>query len=118
MSKYLRTVRFKPYNKGNGPTFTLHLWRVDHPYYNMGYKLLMHLEGKTITLFHGEDFRLSSLYSPGDDDSVREIMSFLCLRPGDTDPDHFNQYTAIQLLFCRDYAENLLWECTCRFGED
>jgi hypothetical protein len=41
------------------------------------------------------------------DESVRALLSFLTLRPGDTDAEYFENYTQEQLDFANEHAEML-----------
>lgn len=64
-------------------------------------------------LFVGEDFH----NAPGDaidsDESLRSLICFLTLRPGDTDPEYFDDYTPEQLAFAEKHGEELsLWSMT------
>lgn len=62
------------------------------------------------TIFAGNDFRGSPLRADDSDNTLRALLGFLTLRPGDTDPDYFAEYTAEQLDFCATRAEGLsLW---------
>lgn len=61
-------------------------------------------------LFTGDDFAGSPLRADDSDDTLRELIGFLTLRPGDTDPDYFDGYTEDQLAFCDTDAEALsMW---------
>ncbi len=42
-------------------------------------------------------------------------MGFLTLRPGDTDPDYFEDYTPEQHAYCDAHAEALSCEVSARF---
>lgn len=42
-------------------------------------------------------------------------MSFLTLRPGDTDSDYFKDYNETQKEFCAQHAESLACEVQNRF---
>jgi hypothetical protein len=125
----MRTVRFTPYRKGMGPTFTLKLFYLGH--YRIGYRLAMrehynaiggrilkHWHARPeVTLFEGEDFRPSPMHSVDGDETVKALMCFLTLRPGDTDPDYFDSYTEVQKDYCSQHAESLSSEVYSRFGE-
>jgi hypothetical protein len=115
-SDKLRTVRFSPYKKGCGPTFTLDTYYLGGD--KIGYCLKMRENNKNIILFQGEDFRPSPLYAIDSDESIGSLMMFLTLRPGDTDSDYFKDYTAKQLDYCNKHAESLCCENISRFGED
>ncbi len=160
----LRRVRFTPYRKGKGPTFSLTVWDTYRTAFGgksrLGYRLTMrgvcghpasaettcgrcHRSwcgdcypapsamcqycnggyatkwGKPITtvLFEGEDFGCSPMHGIDSDATVAAIMAFLTLRPGDTDPEYFADYTPEQLAYCSEHAETLSCEVDCRFGE-
>ena len=133
-SDNMRTVRFTPYRKGMGPTFTLKLFYLGHE--RIGYRLTMREHYNSvcspskgvrvlkrwharpeITLFEGEDFRPSPIHSVDGDEAVKALMTFLTLRPGDTDADYFDSYTEAQLEYCSSHAEALSCEVESRFGE-
>src|SRR5215467_12574331 len=48
-------------------------------------------------IFEGEDFACSPLHSIDSDAAVAGLLSFLSLRPGDTDAEYFESYTPAQL---------------------
>lgn len=58
-------------------------------------------------LFTGEDFSPSPMDAIDSDDAVRTLLSFLTLRPGDTDDEYFADYTPEQMEFAETEAENL-----------
>lgn len=68
-------------------------------------------------LFEGEDFGCSPMHAIDSDECVAAIMSFLTLRPGDTDREYFEDYTEAQLDYCSQHAEALASEVLNRFGE-
>lgn len=72
---------------------------------------------KPVTLFEGDDFGASPLHAVDSDETVAALMGLLTLRPGDTDPDYFADYTPEQLRFCTEHAETLACEVEARFGE-
>lgn len=113
----LRQVRMHPYKQGHGPTFSLTLWDTgERDSMNkaiLAYRLRM--EGKTI--FQGEDFHTP--HRPlNSDQNIEELLGFLCLKPGDTDADWFDQYTPEQLAFTEKHGEWLACEAECRFGRN
>jgi len=61
--------------------------------------------GKVI--FEGEDFAGSPLHADDSDETVAALLSFLSLRPGDTDRDYFDSYTPEQLDWARANGEEL-----------
>lgn len=118
----LRRVRLTPYRPGHGPTFNLTTWDAGHTYrggpqWAIGYRLTMREAGRGVVLFEGEDFGCSPLDAIDSDACTRSLMAFLTLRPGDTDPDYFDGYTAEQLAYCSAHAEALACYVADRFGE-
>ena len=107
----LRTVRFYPYRKGQGPIFVLNTWYLEGQ--TIQYQLTMN--GRT--LFKGKDFRCSPLDAVDSDDCVKSLMSFLTLRPGDVDQDYFADYSAAQREYCDQHATALAIKVYERFGE-
>lgn len=127
MRDLLRTVKLRPYRKGAGPTFTLVTWdtgRIDGDGKSiLGYEFRQHTaksgrHADTIVLFTGEDFCCSPLYAIDSDRCLATLLGFLTLRPGDTDTEYFDTYTAAQLAYCAEHAESLGAEVIARFGED
>lgn len=126
MSKdILRRVRFSPFHKGMGPTFALTTWDIGRQGFHvgaygkdvLGYRLTMTEGKKRTVLFEGEDFGCSPIHAIDSDACIATIMSFLTLRPGDTDAEYFEKYTEVQKAYCADYAEALSYEVTNRYGE-
>lgn len=133
----LRRMRFAPYRKGMGPTFSLTTWdthRTDRRGQTIiGYELRMHepsttVSGqgipivtfsrpRTIVLFTGEDFAGSPMHADDSDACCASLMTFLTLRPGDTDADYFDSYTETQRAFCDSHAEALGCYLSDRFGD-
>lgn len=108
-----RTVRFTPYRRGAGPSFTLRLFwtgRVGEYGKNViAYRLVS--EGRV--LFEGQDFQ--GHCDADSNEAVEGIMGFLTLQPGDTDEEYFASYTAEQLAFAAAHAEQLSSEVDFRF---
>lgn len=103
----LRAVRWQPLT--DNVTFELRTWdtgRRDSMGKNcVGYQFeKIDKLGKRTTIFSGEDF----FCAPGDcidsDSAVCSLMSFLTLKPGDTDDDYFKDYTVGQHDFATSYA--------------
>lgn len=116
MTDWFRTVRFTPYCKGHGPSFTLRMaWtgRCD----SAGRCVISYrLNSEGRTLFEGSDYAAHVHDSLETDDSLVEgLMTFLTLRPGDTDEEYFANYTPEQLAFCDAHAETLQCEMGHRF---
>lgn len=61
-------------------------------------------------LFEGEAFYASPVHAIDSDECLRALLSFLTLRPGDTDREYFDSYTPEQMDFAQGPAEQLsLW---------
>lgn len=58
-------------------------------------------------IFAGEDFYASPLHADDSDDTIRSLLGFLTLRPGDTDYDYFDGYTPEQIAFRDSDAETV-----------
>lgn len=63
-------------------------------------------DGETL-VFSGSDFCGSPLHSDDSDETVAALLGFLSLRPGDTDREYFDRYTAEQLAWARAHGEEL-----------
>ena len=101
----IRLVRFRPYRRGHGPTFSLELYEVLGQSERIGYALRQHDHRKTVVIFEGRDFRPSPLHAWDSDETVAAIMGFLTLRVGDTDRDYFENYTVGQIEFRDSHAK-------------
>lgn len=60
------------------------------------------------TIFAAEDFAGSPMDSDDSDASVRSLLGFLTLRPGDTDREYFDKYNEAQRAFAATDAEALV----------
>lgn len=80
----------------------------------VAYRLNM---GRACTLFEGSDYSPSPGWAIDSDASVACLMSFLTLKPGDTDDEYFAEYTPQQLDYCAKHAEMLSLASIDRFGE-
>ena len=69
-------------------------------------------------LFEGNDFANSPLEAVDSDATVAALFGFLCLRPGDTDADYFENYTDAQREFAEGDAEELGLLAMERFDPD
>src|SRR3990167_7675926 len=116
----IRYCRFAPYLKNKGPTFQLTLFDTyltdDLGKYILGYRLTMRENRKQTLLFQGTDFGNSPLHAIDSDSTVKALMCFLCLKPGDTDREYFAGYSETQLNFCNSHAETLYCTVCNRFG--
>ena len=63
--------------------------------------------GKDMPLFSGEDFHCAPGFPIDSDKALRSLLGFLTLKPGDTDPEFFADYTEEQRAFCERDAEQL-----------
>ncbi len=126
----LRVIRFRPYLKGKGPVFLLKTWDTGRMIDNkcrLGYRLSIgHAKDQNAlgnpavwnVLFEGEDFGCSPLDAIDSDAAVASLMSFLTLRPGDTDSEYFEAYTPEQMEYCQQHAEALACNVSDRFGDE
>jgi len=120
--EHIRHIEFSPYL--DGPTFTLDLFdcmRIHRngPQWQVGYLLKMHDQnGKSTVIFDGSDFGCSPCHAIDSNECVSSIMSFLTLRPGDTDPEYFENYNQVQWDFCMNHSETLEIEVMCQFQEN
>jgi hypothetical protein len=116
----VRTVRFQPYRRGMGPTFTLHLYDVnrwdDAGRCGVGYRLMSNR--KVLFECLNPEGAAYGHHSVDGDDAVKNVMGWLTLKPGDTDEELFASYTPEQLAFCAQHAEALQMAVIDRFGED
>lgn len=71
----------------------------------IGYQLT-DADGRVI--FTGDDFRPSPCHADDADATLRALLGFLTLRPGDTDADYFADYTPAQREFAASSACELL----------
>ena len=59
-------------------------------------------------LFEGDDFRSSPMHADDSDETLRGLLGFLLLRPGDTDREYFADYTPAQRAFAASDTCELL----------
>ena len=59
-------------------------------------------------LFHGDDFGPSPMHADDSDATLRALLGFLTLRPGDTDREYFAHYTPRQRAFAESDECQLL----------
>jgi hypothetical protein len=89
--------------------FVLKLYDLQRPHrggpqHALAYKLFDN--GRLI--FKGEDYGCSPLHAIDSIECVCGLLSFLSLRPGDTDAEYFANYTPEQLAWCQSgRAEDL-----------
>lgn len=71
------------------------------------------------SIFAGEDFAGSPMNAIDSDEAVAALLNFLTLRPGDTDRDYFDKYTADQTAFAESSdAEYLQNAASYRFDKE
>ncbi len=58
-------------------------------------------------IFEGDDFGASPLHSIDGPETVKGLLTFLSLKPGDTDEEYFDSYTPRQLEWCQAHGETL-----------
>lgn len=71
----------------------------------IGYELR---EPSGAVLFAGDDFRGSPMHADDSDATLRALLGFLTLRPGDTDREYFDDYSERQLAFATSNTAELL----------
>lgn len=76
---------------------------IDHATFNRGRPTVAYtferLTPNQCVLFKNNDYSPSPKWDLLDDESVYDLMSFLTLKDGDTDPEYFKDYTVVQLFF-------------------
>lgn len=115
MRELMRTDHFNPYLPGKGPEFRLEMFdtgRTDHRgcgrvAYRLSQCDVPDSDVDNRLLFDGEDFCGSPLHSIDSDESMRSLLAFLTLRPGDADAEYFENHTPAQIEFCEQHAEAL-----------
>ena len=121
MRDKIRTVHFRPYRKGMGPSFTLTVFDTGQTIMQgkarLAYTLAMSENRHRTIIFEGDDFGCSPMHAIDSDAAVSGLMGFLTLRPGDTDAEYFEHYTEAQRRYCDQYAETLACEVMTRFEE-
>lgn len=97
----LRSVWIEPTNTGK---YRLDLWDTGRRHARgttmLGYRLT---SPAGVVLFEGEDFSASPMDADDSDESLRGILGFLTLRPGDVEEDYFDAYTDAQAEFARSF---------------
>jgi hypothetical protein len=58
-------------------------------------------------VFSGEDFACSPCHAIDSPEAMAAILGFLSLKPGDTDPEYFDDYTPKQRAWMEARAEDL-----------
>jgi hypothetical protein len=97
----IRDVDLDGYRLRTWDTYTSDRWGKSI----LGYAL--YAPGERKPLFIGEDFDCSPQHTIDSDECLRALLGFLTLRPGDTDAEYFEEYTAEQRAFAEGDAEDL-----------
>jgi len=97
---------YDPYINGS-PKFYLYLFDLftkdSYGKWQLGYEFYQDEE----LIFSGDDFHVSPLVAIDSDECYQHLMTFLTLRPGDTDEEYFDDYTERQMEFAEEHAETL-----------
>lgn len=114
----LRHVHLEPLTDGR--TFDLQMWDSGRTDWR-GQTVIAYrfgVVGEDDPIFEGADFAGSPLTADDSDSCLATLLTFLTLRPGDTDRDYFDAYTPRQVAWTEDSAcESLACEVSC-FEED
>lgn len=105
----LRHVRMEPYLPGKGPTFDLVTWDTGR-FARTGQCIIgaaLFSSESEDPIFHCEEIGVPPSQAIDSDDATRGALGWYTLRPGDTDPDFFAEYTEAQLAFASAHAESL-----------
>lgn len=100
MHDILRAVRIEGYTLTTWDTHRQD-WRGQT---RIGYRFV---DPAGAVLFEGEDFACSPMDADDSDESLRALLGFLTLRPGDTDREYFAEYTPEQMTFAQGDAQRL-----------
>jgi len=83
--------------------------------HKIGYAFFVSLQDEK-PLFLGEDCGVSPMHCIDSADALLGLLSFLTLKPGDTDAEYFDSYTPDQLDWCKSSeAEDL---CLCLYDAE
>ena len=83
----------------------------------LAYRLCVADGARWVLVFSGEGFGTPCALKQGSDATLAAILTFLSLRPGDTDAAHFDRYTARQLAFAKERGSELaLWAAELETG--
>jgi hypothetical protein len=87
--------------------FTLKLYDTNRPNGRGRTYLAYKFYDRGELIFRGEDFSPSPMYCDDSPETVTALLTFLSLRPGDTDREYFEGYSPRQLAWCRERGEEL-----------
>ena len=108
-NKPLREIVIEPYRPG-GPAFKLTIWDTNRVVFVSGKRILRYelVERDGVAewlIFAGNDFECSPMHAVDSNETALALLGFLCLRPGDTDYEHFAKYNQTQAAFAEVNAE-------------
>ena len=81
--------------------FTLRMWDTGSRDWRGQTLMSYELKDGRRVIFAGEDFAGSPMHADDSLATVAALLGFLTLKPGDTDREYFEKYTADQLDWCR-----------------
>jgi len=118
MDKPVRRVILRPFI--TGPRFIVTLWATNRVNQRGGtvmrFRLVRREGRKSEVLFDDVGFCGSPLHADDSDATMLALIGFLCLAPGDTDPEYFAGYSPRQLEWAQSgEAEMLEDEARWRF---
>ena len=97
----LRHVELEAFTGRKWQLLTWSTGRTDHRgQTRIGYELI---DPDGLIMFGGSDFAGSPMHADDSDESLRALLSFLTMRPGDTDKEYFANYTPTQLEFAQTF---------------
>lgn len=75
----------------------------------IGYRLryVSRVPSQRLVIFEGENFSGSPFYADDSNETLGGLLTFLSLRPGDTDREYFDSYTPDQMDFAQTHGEYL-----------
>lgn len=91
----------------HGHGFLLELWDTNRTGHNGKSRLAYRFSHNGRVIFQGDDFFCSPLLSVDSPQTVGCLLSFLSLRPGDTDDEYFESYSPGQVDWALEWGETL-----------
>ena len=113
----LRRVFLRPYRKGMGPVFRLDTFDSGRQDWR-GQTIIAYtfaMDGAVLET--GADFAGSPMHADDSDACIALLLTFLTLRPGDTDADFFDGDSEAMWDYRSHHAEALAAYVAHRFGE-
>ncbi len=93
----------------DGCGFRLHVYDTYQSRYGKSVLAYQFFQGETL-VFECDEFGASPSHAIDSDKTLAGILSFIALKPGDTDREYFADYTPAQLEWASEWAERL-WMC-------